>query len=54
MSKLLCRLGFHKWRPYKGAVVRIDYRSKYDCYEVTDGHCVRCEATGEIRRDYYW
>lgn len=56
MGNFLCWLGFHKWRPYPKARVRIDWRSKWESYEVVDGHCVRpeCEAEAELRRDYYW
>lgn len=54
IGTILCFFGFHKWRPVKGAQMRIDWRSKWEAYEVCDGECRRCEATAEIRRDYYW
>lgn len=56
IGELLCFLGFHKWRPIKGARMRIDWRSKWEAYEVVDGECIRpeCEAEAELRRAYYW
>lgn len=54
IGTILCFLGFHKWRPVKGAKMSIDWRSKWEAYEVCDGRCTRCERTAEIRRDYYW
>ena len=53
---LMCKLGRHAWRPAKGAVIEIDWRSKWEAYEVASkGVCARCGVeTTEIRRDYYW
>lgn len=55
LGKLLCKLGRHKWRPIAGTIT-LDWRSKWEAYEVADGACCRkdCEARDQIRRDYYW
>lgn len=53
LGKLLCKLGFHKWRP-RNSNYRLDWRSKWEAYEVADGVCDRCHKEAEIRRDYYW
>lgn len=55
-GKLLCKLGRHLWRPIKGAKVSLDWRSKWDAHEVTEGRCQRpdCGLEAMIRRDYYW
>lgn len=53
-GNLLCFFNIHKWLPVKGAKIRLDWRSKWDAYEVTDGKCARCGFEAEIRRDYYW
>lgn len=54
IGKALCWIGQHRWRPLKGTI-RLDWRSKWEAYEVADGVCGRgCGAEAEIRRDYYW
>lgn len=52
MRELLCWLGSHKWRPV--GKITIDWRSKWEAYEVCAGECEHCGAEDEIRRDYYW
>lgn len=56
IGDLMCDIGRHAWRPAKDATIEIDWRSKWEAYEVaSEGICSRCgETTGEIRRDYYW
>lgn len=53
LGKILCFFNIHKWRPVKGSE-RLDWRSKWEVYEVAEGKCARCGFEDEIRRDYYW
>lgn len=53
LGKVLCYLGMHKWRP--AGKISIDWRSKWEAYEVCQGVCERCHTeVDQIRRDYYW
>lgn len=53
IEQIKCSLGMHKWRP-KNNNFHLDWRSKWEAYEVAEGVCDRCKAEAEIRRDYYW
>lgn len=53
MGQLTCFFNIHKWRP--NGELTIDWRSKWEVYEVAPGICERCGfEVDEIRRDYYW
>jgi hypothetical protein len=55
ISKLLCAIGLHKWYPVKGALIKYEYRSKYDIREHAEGECARCKKrVHDISRDYFW
>ncbi len=47
-----CKLGFHKWQPV--GELKVDWRNKWDAYEVAKGKCDHCGLEAEIRRPYYW
>lgn len=52
MKNILCKLGWHKWKPV--GEVEVDWKSKWEAYEVSDGVCIRCSLKEQIRREYYW